>query len=440
MGYYDKIRETVCNIAITNPQLQDSDEVIKFGKYLQYFKTLEPIDRVKLAIIEKTFGMSLEDASIIMQNFGKNINSFDSIDEMNKDVVEQVKAVCNILNCDDIEGLQEVGQLTSFVSLDLDQGQLLFDDAKEVFEKDLKKDLYSPREEDLIGTQDGIKIYKAPLEFEAITKFSGFEPDRRQWEKSESGANGQKNFRRKTCMSFTNGELINPQKGQGVITFGFGKAMNDFYFGGMYRRDFSSNMSSDKVYRRENEERSNYRGKDDFVAETFGPYNEVIVDTLALDESTNTYKKLMPEYMIYYQENSNMTAEEIANDDDWQKAIEAAKEFGVPIVVVDCEEIRKNELTKIRKGLEQDNGDYRSVKKLVGQIEHYAFRYRDEKTGEIPEILELITGEEFVKKKQFLEENRPQNSFDFSKYTKTNVRQTIAENTAELEGAGIVER
>ena len=440
LEYYEKIKEAVCSIVITNPQLKDNEEIKRFDKYLQYFKILKPIDRIKLAIMQRNFGMNLQDAYMIMKNFGSNINDLTSTDENDKNVIEQIKAICNILNCEDIEVLQEIGQLTYFVNLDLDQATLLFDDAKKIFEKDLKKDLYSPQEEDFITFYEGIKIYKAPLEFEAITKFSSGTPDKRVWLRSYSVFNDKKNFRRSLSMSFTNGELLNPTNG-GLITFGFGKEIKDFQFAGMFIADAHSNMSANPVYCVQDEENCTYKGKEEFISETVNNYNEVIVDTLVIDDTSDSNKKLMPEYMIYYQRTSNMTEEERNNDVSWQNSIKAAKEFGIPVVILDCEAIRKNELRKIQEGILQNSSDYKSIKRLVRRIRHYIYRYQDEHTKDVPEISELITEEELKEKEKFVEENEPQSSFDFSKYTQDEIiKQKIKENTRILEGAEIFER
>ena len=438
LKYYNQIKETVCNLIITNTQLEDNEQTRKFSKYLEIFRTMEPIDRIKLAITEKCFGMSLEDASTIMKVF-RDISNIESNDKTNENIIEQVKAICNILNCNDLETLQEVGQSVDFVKMDLNQATLLFDEAKEIFENSLKKDLYSPKEEDLIDTVEGIKVYKAPLEFEAITKMSGLEPNKRMWKNSYSKLEHYNNFRRKSCMSFTNGELLNPTEG-GLITFGFGQTIKDYQFGGMYTHDAHSLVSSDPVYWQLDEERAKYKDKDNFISETSDKYNEVIVDTLRVDDSLESNKKLMPEYMLYYQKLSNMTEEERNNDLSWQNAMKAAKEFEIPIVVVDCEAVRKNELRKIQEGISQNSSDYKSVKQLVNKIRHYVERYKDQRTYSTPEIDELITREELQEKEKFVEENSPKDTFDTSKYIPGDLTQRIEEKIQELEGAGIGEK
>lgn len=441
LKYYDKIRETICDIIIINPELEPNIQTEKFNKYLKRFKSLDSINRVKLAVIEKAFGTNLRDADQILQKFGEGVNGLTTDNEKDKDVIEQIKAICNILNCTDIEILQEVGKSIDFINLDLSRAAILLEDGKEIFEKDIKKDLYSPREEDFIGLYEDIYIYKAPVEFEIMTKwFGGREANKKIWEKSYGHQLNDSNkniFRRNTCISYTNGELLNPTR-DGFITFGFGKTIEKFKFVAMYKRDGGSDMF-DHIY----EERGNakYTDKEDFVTQTPQNYNEIIVDTLVKDDSSDDNKKLMPEYMIYYQKATDMTQEERNNDINWKNSIKAAKEFGIPIVIIDCEEIRKNEFEKIKKGIEQNNSDYKSVKKLVGQINHYKFRYCEGRANMmVPEILELISDKELKKKEAFLEENKHKNQFELPKDAPIDLETKINENSEFLQGVEIFER
>lgn len=436
LEYYHRIRETICDIVINNPELESSGELKKYEKYLKNFRKLDVADRMKLAILQKGFGMNLSDAITIVQNFGDNIEGYTPVTQRDNNVIEKVNEITNILNCNEVSELQMMAAQIPLTLSDFSQTTFLFDEAQKVFERDIKRNLYSPKKEDMLFVYSDVEVYSAPLDFEALTKYSAAKPDKNVWAKSMTRYNGENRFRRKTCVSFTNGELLNPTE-DGEITFAFGQTARAFSFAGMYKHDAGSNIGGDQVYGNLDVESSTYMGKEDFVTETKGPYNEIVVDTLAANSFSLDNDKLMPEYMIYYQLKSDMTMDEREGDINWQNTVAAAREFGIPIVCVDCEAVRAAELEKIQEDIASNQNDYKSVKRMVGRIKHYVDRYKDDLTNEAPEISAIVSKSELDEKEAFLKRNKPKSRKIFSK--KKEVSNNIQRNDRKFRNAGFEE-
>ncbi len=73
LSYLQEIRELVCDTVLSNPELDDEQLTGRIKKYLVAFEDLSPMDRVKLALMEKYYNMSLKEASTLIERFGTDI-------------------------------------------------------------------------------------------------------------------------------------------------------------------------------------------------------------------------------------------------------------------------------------------------------------------------------------------------------------------------------
>ena len=95
------------------------------SKYLSKFKQLSEIDRVKLALLEKYYNMDLNEAECIVSEFATDIEKVTAKDKNEESIIEQIKAVKNIFESNDIETLQKVAELDYIVETDLSTSTFL---------------------------------------------------------------------------------------------------------------------------------------------------------------------------------------------------------------------------------------------------------------------------------------------------------------------------
>lgn len=378
---YDNIKNTICKMIIDDPYLKNIDEYPQYEKYLRKFKTLEPIDRLKLALIEMGFDMNINEAITIAGSYNKELLNISDKDK--QAIINQARVIHYIMNSTNIEELQQLGQSKSYYHLDFYQTIMLIDDIAQIVEEDIEKNLYSPKQEDFVEQHEGVKIYRAPLDFETISKFTdGL--SKKIWDSSYSsyGFGGKESFRVETSMSYTTGEVLNPN--YECVTMGIGRSISKYKMSSIIPGDGHTNMSNSEVY---DIPRIDAFSRQDIIDRLESKYNEVVVYTLSLNPENQTYDKMQPEYFIYYQKTSSMTHEEREQDEYWKETVRVAKEFGVPIVIVDCEAIQKHEYLKINKELEKSDKTEQDKKRLVSKIKHYRYRYGEE------EIKALISDE-----------------------------------------------
>lgn len=381
LANYDNIKNNICKIIIDDPYLKNVEAYSQYEKYLNKFKTLEPIDRLRLALVEMGFDMNIDEAKAIANRYNKELLSIPDKDK--QALINQARVIHYIINSNSIEELQQLGKSAKYYHLDFNQTMMLLDDIAQIVEEDIIESLYSPEQEDFVEEHEGVEIYRAPLDFETVSKFtSGL--DKEIWDSSYStyGFGGGESFRIATSMSYTTGEVLNPNYES--ITMGIGRNIAKYKMESIIPGDGHTGMSNSPVYCTPEIKAF---GRQDIIDKLESKYNEVVVYTLALDQEVETYDKMQPEYFIYYQKTSSMTKEEREQDEYWKETVRVAKEFGVPIVIVDCEAIQKHEYLKINKELEKSDKTEQDKKRLVSKIKHYRYRYGEE------EIKALISDE-----------------------------------------------
>lgn len=93
-------------------------------------------------------------------------------------------------------------------------------------------------------------------------------------------------------------------------------------------------------------------------------------------------ERINPDYIVYFKKNDNFQ-----NDSIWIESINAAKDFDIPIVIVDCEKCLLNNIEKIEKSLELFESrfdDSEILSSIIEMIYTINSGYRDI----VPELLE----------------------------------------------------
>ena len=146
-------------------------------KYLEIFGQLSELDRMKLALLQKYYNIDLKEAGRIVDKFSTDIDNITANNEYQENIIEQIKAIKNIFESNDIEILKRIGDLDILVRTDLSPSTFLIEEAEEIFEQLYKENLYMPKEEDRVGstTYNGkrIEIFNANTDFSMIVKRVG---------------------------------------------------------------------------------------------------------------------------------------------------------------------------------------------------------------------------------------------------------------------------
>ena len=379
LEHFRDIKELICDTVLTNTSLDDMELTKPINKYLQKFYQLSELDRTKLALLEKYYNIDLKEAEKIVQNFSYDINNLSSDNEYHAGIVEQIKAIKNIFESNDIKTLQQVAGLDILVETDLSVSTFLIEQSREMFEQIYKGSLYEPKQENKIETitfnGKKIDVFDANKEFSMIVKRITVKDDNSQeiWNSmTKEGEYGRNDLRYNTCASYMTDENILELLSDREVILGFGNGTKDYSFDAIYTSDAHTPFyGGDRIY---NDLDSTYMLPTTLETNTDNNYNEIVINTLGVDEQ-GQMTKLQPDYVIYIKGQNK--SENMEKDPVWINSKKVASEFGIPIVMVDKEKIKETERTKIANIAttlsEIPNPDV--ALKFVKKIEHYINRY-----------------------------------------------------------------
>ena len=406
LEHFEEIKELVCDTILANPSLDDEQLTTPISKYLGHFNQLSELDRMKLALLQKYYNMDLEEASNIVNKFSADIDSITVDDEYKANIIEQIRAIKNIFESNDINILSQIGDLNILVQTDLSSSTYLVEKTKEIFEQLYKENLYMPKEDDKIGstTYNGknIEIFDANTDFAIIVKRVGATNENSQeiWNRmTKDGEYGRKDLRYYTCTSYMTDENLLNQDNEIEVTFGFAQGTNNYSFDAIYPHDAHTPFyGGDDIY---NDLNGSYMIPSTLEMNTDNRYNEVVINTLGIGEN-GQMTKMQPDYIVYVKGQSDLDLEGLENDPVWKKSKKAASEFGIPIVVIDREKVKQSEKAKIANMSEELKGNPNSneVLRFVKKVEHYISRYG------VESILEYAPQDKMNFLRKYIEEKR----------------------------------
>ena len=361
---------------------------------------------MKLALLQKYYNMDLEEASNIVKKFSADIDSITVDDEYKANIIEQIRAIKNIFESNDINILSQIGDLNILVQTDLSSSTYLVEETKEIFEQLYKENLYMPKEDDKIGstTYNGknIEIFDANTDFAIIIKRVGATNENSQeiWNRmTKDGEYGRKDLRYYTCTSYMTDENLLNQDNEIEVIFGFAQGTNNYSFDAIYPHDAHTPFyGGDDIY---NDLNGSYMIPSTLEMNTDNRYNEVVINTLGIGEN-GQMTKMQPDYIVYVKGQSDLDLEGLENDPVWEKSKKAASEFGIPIVVIDREKVKQSEKAKIANMSEELKGNPNSneVLRFVKKVEHYISRYG------VESILEYAPQDKMNFLRKYIEEKR----------------------------------
>lgn len=408
---FDRIKGQVCSTIFENPELDDENIPKNIANNINNFKMLSPLDRVKTALLQKNYNLSLKEANYIINTFGRDINEIPIKSEEDGYLVEIVTALKNICECNDLNTLINLGQLENKVNFDLSNIVILQDKCKELYGELFQENLYQPNLNDLQDSIEyngkQIKVYKPDENFKGMVvkrihiKDEGFgtsilsfvnDIDTSSYKNAWNDLGESIRFR--TSVSYMTPEtLLSFNYGSSII-FGFSDGIgNSYKIDEIYNQDSVTKQLGDSLSSKKTGcTNSEYRMPNNLEEET-GHYNELVINTFS---SNNSCERLQPSYIVYISKTPENEFEKELEEQRWKASLEAAEEFNIPIVVLDQDKIMQSQIDSI---IQNSNNNEFSEKRLLAQIRHFSERYGIEKLNKmIPE--ELIS-----KAQAFIDEN-----------------------------------
>ena len=410
---FDRIKGQVCSTIFENTELNDENIPKNIANNINSFKMLSPVDRVKTALLQKNYNLSLKEANYIINSFGRAINDIPIKSEEDGYIIEIVTALKNICECNDLNTLINLGQLENKVNFDLSNIVILQDKCKELYGKLFQENLYQPSLNDLQDSVEyngkQIKVYKPDENFKGMVvkrihiKDEGFgtsilsfvnDIDTSSYKNAWNDLGESIRFR--TSVSYMTPEtLLSFNYGSSII-FGFSDGIgNSYKIDEIYNQDsvtkqFGDSLSSKKTGCRNSE----YRMPNNLEEET-GHYNELVINTFS---SNNSCERLQPSYIVYISKTPENEFEKELEEQRWKASLEAAEEFNIPIVVLDQNKIMQSQIDSI---IQNSNNNEISEKRLLAQIRHFCERYGIEKLNKIlPEEL-ISKAQAFIDEKEY---------------------------------------
>jgi len=340
---------------IALPIINEPDNCEEQCEWSYELTVSSPIDRVKFAILGLKYDMSLEQARMLLEGYGEDIESFVGTPEG-----EILKDVINIINENDIKKLQS----QNFDDLEIDYKALvnLESTLDNILINKFNEKLYSPSEDDFdrvekvtIKDENGkkkkveVKVYNAigdkSREIYMVTHsrgaIAGFydEDSRSNYKEDWFRANLKNKVISSCCVSNEFWGYV-----EGWCTFGF----NNFKSNTLYDMSQTDAGSGDILFGQRYHPRHHF-GPKGLIDNTLG-YNEMVWKRLEWENGQ--YNKKAPDYIVYIEdlEDDNQKNDkklhkihEENKKSAWKQAKKAAAELGIPIVVVDVEKSIKIE-------------------------------------------------------------------------------------------------
>lgn len=389
LEHFDEIRQIVCNAVLENPSLDDISIVGEIDKYLRKFKDIETSeDRVKLALLEKFYGIDLDEAKRLSRIFGIESKDIQCRNESEKNTILQLEAIKAICSIDDTETLRKISQLPYFTVTDLNQSVLIDEKMQQIYGDRIKETLTVCSESDRLPDEQyngkTIKVYDAGTEFAFVLKSITDKATKEVWDSSTKNVEGKSVLRYRTCCSYLTPENLLKEVPSPDVYIAFSSNLEDYSIDSIYDKDEHSPFYGDGIYHQgggifrlpeslemhtENVENINNSG-------TTG-YNEIIVNTMNTDKNGKS-TKLEPNYVVYIQ-NKDVDRD---SDPNWKSCLKMADNFGVPVAIIDREKVRKSEKSKIETMSKEISSKIQNFTltgkealKFYSKYNHYLKRY-----------------------------------------------------------------
>lgn len=343
-NYYEK-RRNACKQIIDNPNVIEEYD---YDTYWERIESGEKIDipygiidemqqlnvdeRIRFAIIETKYGMSLEKARELYRTFGKDVDKIEQTEETR--IIKEIK---QILEEKDIDILKHIDLSENPANY---EGTMnIIPNLRNSYLKKYQKTLYQVKEEDYIGTQEGIKIYNVlginndNANFNMILTAIGgvyayshdFSDMKKDWDRADSNHT--------ISCSYIGNDFL------GVTDTAFLLGFSDIKANELIHSRNQDAGAGDSIF-------EPYAKSEFLISETqintSKGYNEMVLER-KIEEDGKLVNR-MPTYAVFLAENINDISDE--NNAKWRNAKQMAKQLNIPIVVVDVQKCLELEWQK----------------------------------------------------------------------------------------------
>lgn len=297
------------------------------------------------------YGISYDKAYNIYLRYTKDIDFLPKSDE--KNILLDIKNI--------IEGRGT--KKTVFENLDfiVNIDSIL----RNYYSKIYDKKLYKPTNEKQIGEIYGVKIYDAGLDFNMSIYSYGMATEYKMPENFKQDWNQPAISTDYMCNSIINSSSIKTHIKHCLYGFKeFGRnnlcllSANDLGTGEIYKDLNITNPFHEKKLIAEVE----FRTPDSLINNTRFTNNEVYRSRRRI--VNGKLERINPDYIVYLK-----TKDDFASDRIWLESLKAAKDFDIPIVLVDCQKCLLSNIEKIEKNLELFESRYDDSKVLKNILE-----------------------------------------------------------------------
>lgn len=286
----------------------------------------DDIEIAKDAYFREKCNMSLEDVKRLSVVYGKDLDALKELYENDKDIskyLESLKRMQDILKINNNELLVSMYEKTK----PIDNFRFPFDleeNLKIAYNKELINSVYKPNKDDLIENN----VYKVNGEFNLLVSVIGaFVENKDSLDNpSENWNDNEKLVNHGICSSLIANNNLSFVYDKDKLIYGFNN-LEDSSLLNVASYDLSSNSNSIGITTLKDDE---YRVSKGMVSYTREGHNELIIER----RKDNSNNKRQPDYIV---------AIDKVRDIDYK----ASKEFNVPIVLLDINQIAKTESEKL---------------------------------------------------------------------------------------------
>ncbi len=329
---YDEIKNKICDFIISG----DDEKILEY----EYISKLDRINQLKFAVLEKLYGQDLDNSKRLFELFGYDIDSIESHNSEEEDLILYIKSLRVILYCNDEELLKKLYEIPINVKKENIKPWIIERKLKNIFSKDYNNGLYNPQEHECDRVEDDIPIYEAGTNFKMVmTSIGAFAGNTASGKDYYDAWNREKN----TTLCFSTSYITNEMIGTASI--------RDICYGFCnMKEDALVEASPWDLGSRSDSHKSTTDGGSVFLS----PENQINYVTPFWGFNELVYKRIQngerkqPDYILVFRQKGLI--------ENMDKAKKASKSFGnLPIVIVDKDECCKSELQKLSEMIKTYN-------------------------------------------------------------------------------------
>ena len=401
--YYEK-RKEICQEIIFNPKkvdeeykkdIESQNEPSNFPFGLLYeMQSLDDLDRIKYAIIETKYGMSLEKAHILCSAFGQDCDKIQQTEEIR--IITELKS---ILNENNIEKLKQISLGEVYENY---VGTInLLPNLKNAYLKEYQKTLYKINNQDYIGSQSirtkgrkkvEIKIYNVlgkendRADFNMIlTSLGGIYYINHNYKDLKKDWDRQDKNHTISCSYIGNDFL-------GVVDETYLLAFSDIQANELLQSRNQDAGTIDIPFEAWRDlERNRFLTPQNLINSS-KLYNELLVERKVEKDGKLVNRK--PTFVVFIAN----TIEDIndKNNDGWDSAKRLAASLGIPIAVIDGAQCTRLEFAKVHDMVRTLKEEH--AVDLIPNIIHKIENNRAAQMGKLKDIRNQIFSDQAIKK------------------------------------------